>query len=308
MKQLIIICSILVFTNLSAHCQEIDFAPVGAKWWINQIITDQFGIPADSFLVAEVSGEEMKEGRLCRVISNLTGHGLPPTAHVYTENDSVFFYSEVTMQFELLYDFSAEVGSSWTIYGLLDMVRDVEITVTGVSTEEIGGEQLRVWHIESNFNAEWWSDRIIERIGSPHFFTPVTATHGSSSSGILAAAGVRCYEDSSIFVKLWFQDCEWYHDISSVEEYPLDIVFRVYPNPANDVLNIFLESDGTFSSSGLKFEIIDYVNGSAVYRQAIDTNSSISIDILSWKSGMYVVFVTNEITGKVLAFRKFIKG
>ncbi len=61
-------CFILMST-LAA--QPVDFAPVGAKWYINQIVLEP--IPADSFIIVEVTGEEMKAGQLCRVIENLIG-------------------------------------------------------------------------------------------------------------------------------------------------------------------------------------------------------------------------------------------
>ena len=69
--------SLLLFIPLTMEAQEVDFAPVGAKWWINQIVTE----PArDSFIIAEVTGEEMKAGELCRVIENVCR--LPDPTHV----------------------------------------------------------------------------------------------------------------------------------------------------------------------------------------------------------------------------------
>lgn len=67
-------------------------------------------VPAYSFVIVEVTHEEMKEGQLSRVITNLSGCGLPNPAYMLTRNDSVFFFSEVTEQLELLYDFTATVG------------------------------------------------------------------------------------------------------------------------------------------------------------------------------------------------------
>lgn len=51
--------------------QSSDFAPVGARWYVNQIVLEP--ILADSFVIVEVTGEEMMAGQLCRVISNLSG-------------------------------------------------------------------------------------------------------------------------------------------------------------------------------------------------------------------------------------------
>jgi len=68
--------SLLLFIPLTIVAQEVDFAPVGAKWWINQIVTEPHP-PRDSLIIAEVTGEEMKAGELCRVIENVGGCRLP---------------------------------------------------------------------------------------------------------------------------------------------------------------------------------------------------------------------------------------
>ena len=113
MKHVLLLALTLGAVSSLLTAQTTDFAPVGARWYVNQIILDP--IPADSFVIVEVTGEEMMAGQLCRVISNLSGCGLPNPAHVFTRNDSVFFFSIETQQFELLYDFTAQAGSQWII-------------------------------------------------------------------------------------------------------------------------------------------------------------------------------------------------
>ena len=78
MKNVLLFAVVLIW-HTQGVSQSADFAPVGAKWWVNQIVLEP--IVADSFVIVEVTHEEMKAGELCRVISNMSGCGLPNPAH-----------------------------------------------------------------------------------------------------------------------------------------------------------------------------------------------------------------------------------
>ncbi|MBK7344094.1 MAG: hypothetical protein IPJ06_14005 [Saprospiraceae bacterium] len=143
--------------------QSVDFAPVGAKWYINQIVVDP--IPADSFIIVEVTGEELKAGQLCRVIENLSGCGLPNPA-CFSRKDSVFFYSTVTNEFELLYDYTAQVGSEWTVKGLSNFNGvDIKVQVTAVFPWAFDNDTLTAMTIKTTPLSNIWGLYILEKIG-----------------------------------------------------------------------------------------------------------------------------------------------
>lgn len=226
---LIALLSGVLVSLLSA--QGADFAPVGARWYVNQIVLDP--IPADSFVIVEVTGEEMMAGQLCRVISNLSGCGLPNPAHVFTRNDSVFFYSAVTQQFELLYDFTAEVGSQWTVRGLSHLGFDVQVDVLEVTYRHFGADSLKLWRV--NTTGYFWGDIIMEKVGSQWYPGPTSVDDCSAGLEERLPYSVRCYEDDSGLYNLSANNmpCDFFDDISSTRQHEtISGVFGMYPNPA----------------------------------------------------------------------------
>jgi hypothetical protein len=105
---------------------------------------------------------------------------VPNPVYVYTENDTVYYFSPISNQFEMLYDFRAEEGDSWLVGGLLSC--DLEgnpvyadtIGVDSVRTLSINRQGLKVWHISSTRWFEW-GGRIIEKVGNDGLVMPQIA-------------------------------------------------------------------------------------------------------------------------------------
>lgn len=73
-------------------------------------------------------------------------------------------------------------------------------------------------------------------------------------------------------------------------------VFSIYPNPANDILNIELKDIG-------KIEIID-LEGNIIYRKDILKAGVNEIDISQFSNGTYIIkYYSNQ----EVYFNKFIK-
>jgi len=64
-------------------------------------------------------------------------------------------------------------------------------------------------------------------------------------------------------------------------------VINVYPNPANDFLNIDL-NDGFVGTV-----IISNISGENIYNKLVD-NSSLKIDVSDWVSGIYFLMIKDE--------------
>lgn len=281
MKLLYVFAFTLLFINLSVS-QTVDFAPVGAKWWINKVVTEP--IPADSFVVAEVLYEEIKNGQLCRVITNLSGYGLPNPAHVFTRNDSVFFYSEVTEQFELLYDFTATAGSNWTVKGLSNYNGwDFVVNVTGVSDVDYNGQILKTWHIPFS---EHWGDRIVEKVGSLWYLSPVIPSFPTGYNPHV----IRCYEEDGELYSFITFECDYYDDISSVVRYSINSKMSLSPNPSKG--NVVLKISPDVEESDLKYSI------KTIYGRELQTGQyrhpETNIDLSDIPQGMYLVIIQSN--------------
>ncbi len=77
-----------------------------------------------------------------------------------------------------------------------------------------------------------------------------------------------------------------------------DEVFIISPNPSKDKLNIKLPS----ANEDLKLEVFDLL-GKLIYKGEI-TQLESSINVFSWKSGVYLVRVSND---KTTQTKRFIK-
>jgi len=300
MKQVLLMCLLLI-NGIILEAQTIDFAPVGAKWWINQIVLDP--IPADSFVIVEVTHEEVKDGELCRVITNLSGCGLPNPAYVYTRNDTVFFFSEVTEQFELLYDFTATVGSSWTVKGLSHIFgNEHTVTVTDVKYEEYYGKLLKTWLLDGNFTV--WGDRIVEKAGNLWHIGPTYSEDCIPGQDGFMPHYLRCYEEDGELYKFVFTDCDEYDDISVINDIAHVSYFHLTPNPAS--VSTRLELDASLvHDRDIRLRLF-HPSGKAVYEGVLPANAyihDIPVDLLA--SGIYYILLEDH-TGRLLGVEKLL--
>ncbi len=293
MKLIIVILLYSVFFQ-NIYSQSSNFAPVGAKWWVNQIVTEP--ILADSFVLVEVTGEELKEGELCRVISNLSGCGLPNPAHVFNRNDSVYFYSEETNQFELLYDFKAEVGSSWVVKGLSNFDIDVVVSVLEVADLEWFGEVHKTWTIETTNNV--WGQYIVETVGSLWYPGPTYSDNCLPGQESFVAHNIRCYEYEDVLFSFASIDCDFFPTILSSKEKHFNHQLNIFPNPASEFINL----KGFMSQKDLSVKIFDLFGTLVLEKRKYIQGEEIEIKHLT--SGSYIVLVYSQ--GKEIGVQKFL--
>ncbi|MBK6901370.1 MAG: hypothetical protein IPH04_00765 [Saprospirales bacterium] len=146
MKKLILCFSFFLFWVSFLAGQTLDFAPVGAKWYYSIYDFDPPPPYGQFPHVVEVVGKELYQGKICSKLVNIGLETVPDPLYVYTQNDSVFFYSLLSEQFELLYDFGAEIGESWTIGGLASTLTDYDsltVLVDGISLMNFAAYRLK---------------------------------------------------------------------------------------------------------------------------------------------------------------------
>jgi hypothetical protein len=288
---------LLVFSamfNLAA--QSIDFAPVGAKWYYNEL---NFALKIIPHVIESVAKENY-QGKLCNKLLSSSDDIVPNPAYVYTENDTVYYFSASTNQFEMLYDFTAEVGDQWTIGGLPAVIPDHPlpyasdtITVDSISSMVLGGDTLKVWHISNSFWFEW-GGRIIEKIGNDQLFMP--------KFGLIEAYvwGLRCFESPSEAYHLVPYPCDTtYSTISTTSDPFGSDGIVVGPNPFHEKITLTSES---FSES-LTFLLFDNV-GNLVRHQHF--SGSVAIETTSLPPGIY--FWSVEMRGTLLKRGRCVKG
>ncbi len=235
MKHLLLLLSLLLATT-SLQAQNADFAPVGARWIYNGQDFALQGVP----YIMEVTGKENFEGKWCSRFDYFPDSS--DKLYLYTENDTVFFYSFLSEQFEMLYDFTAEVGDSWVIGGLegyhpdnpLPYAFDT-ITIDSISNLYISGDTLKVWHISNSFWFDW-GDRIIEKVGNDGFLLPRFGLFETS------VWGLRCFETSDQFFQFVPYPCDTIFSTTITTSAPEEVLnIQVSPNPFQERMQITVQ-------------------------------------------------------------------
>ncbi len=221
-----------------ATAQVTEFAPLGAKWYYNfqAFIPPPFGVRP---FVVEVVSKEIYQGKSCSKLDGGSGGSetVPEPLYIYEQQDSVFFYSELSSRFELLYDFGAQAGDSWVIGGLNGGdVDSLAIHVDSTSQWLINGQTLKVLHISYPIVPFEWGDRIVAGIENPFFLTP--------HYGLVEekAIGLRCYTDAeNDFHFVWYP-CDTILQTLQVSELDQKPNISVSPNPVHEYIRIEMDA------------------------------------------------------------------
>ncbi|MDO8367589.1 MAG: T9SS type A sorting domain-containing protein [Saprospiraceae bacterium] len=289
MKNLLLVCLMVCSCLCGLAAQSADFAPVGAKWYYKQI---SFDSPyPEEFRLVEVTGEEVFQGQMCRIIEGLTiGCGLPNPSHVFTRNDSTFFWSQFTEKFELLYDFSASAGDTWLIEGLGLFNDSLRVFVDSVGQRVVNGDTLQTWFV-SNVGCFDWGNEIMEKLGNLYFLSP---SYCLCENG---PYGIRCYLDADADYHFVSYPCDTllYLGTSTLSAYHS---VEVFPNPFHESISVKSES----LSGPLTFLLFDGLGRIAVRHEF---SGSQEINTRSLPAGIYFWGVEKD--GAMLKSGKCVK-
>ncbi len=306
--------SILFFLQpLSA---QIDFAPVGAKWWQEYWVLEPF----NNFYTYESTGDTILGGTNARIIE-LTSHiymNPPkpiPEATIYLASDEDRVYSWIKDDFYLLYDFSAQVGDT-LIVGVNPAIRYysgggtpyIEDTskvnffrtiVDSVFMTTVNNESFRSYSsvgttdhpdfIAGGFGVSYieGSATVNEKIGFYGFGGPL----GSGGPVITAgnAGQMRCYHDPLFaYPTTDTTFCDPYVFVEAVEESKA-FDFQLFPNPIQNGL-LFMEG----ITSDHHLQIIDFSGKVLLHQQVGASPTRLSLDIGFLENGLYWVKVQTK--------------
>jgi len=295
MKHFQLLLSILLSTAC-IRAQNTDFAPVGARWTYSEL---NFALNMIPHVVESVE-KEFYQGKWCSKLLTSSFDIMPYPTYTYTQNDTVYYFSPGSNQFEMLYDFTAEVGDSWVIGGLpnanpdnpLPYASDT-ITVDSISSLFVGGDTLKVWHIHNSF---WygWGNRIIEKVGNEALFMPI---HGLVEAYVW---GLRCFESPDYAYQFVPYPCDTvYSTINGTQNLNSFRHLAVSPNPATEFIQ--LPWDGPLESLQL-FDALGRQISSGKFHLA---NGRLEVPVGHLPIGMY--FLSLRAQGQVWSGR-FVKG
>ncbi|MBL7808132.1 MAG: T9SS type A sorting domain-containing protein [Saprospiraceae bacterium] len=275
----------LLFTNSSLQAQNSDFAPVGAKWIYSELDFALRSVPH----VIESVAKENYQGKWCSKLElNPPSVGVLPTpTYVYSQNDTVFFYSIWTNRFEMLYDFTAEVGDQWVVGGVYSVDNEGNtlladtITVDSIGYIPVNGSSLKVWFIKHGLFYDW-GRRIYDKIGNEGMFAPKYAMWE------LQVGDLRCFEtpDTAFHFVSYPCDSTWFTINATTA--PAEVLkIQVSPNPFQERIQITVQP----LQSAHHFLLFNSM-GNLIFRE--EFNGNFDFETSGLTSGLYHWIVVQE--------------
>jgi hypothetical protein len=221
--------------NQSINAQY--WAPLGATWYYHQ--TNFLSNYVD-YLKIESVGDTVINGTQCKILQKTSWQCdlHPDREYMYDSSGQVFFWDVYMNAFQMVYDFNAAAGESWSVY--LDGSGNddtVYITVDSTSLTSINGFPRKVLYVTYQTVFPWWdfqpNGEIIETIGDTYAMFPWV--YGACD--YKWSAGIRCYEDTVVgFIQFDSSvACNGFFFTKTEEQY-LNKQIIFYPNPVIDKL------------------------------------------------------------------------
>ena len=208
---------------------------------------------------------------------------------IFMKSDSnrVYLFDSLSNSFKLIYDFSAILGDTIEVF-CPERLGDSTLTIVvdSVSTININGTILGVQYVRPLYFGEYYdmSGIIIENIGWTGFMFPLSTLADPPYGGEL-----RCFQNDLIgLYKPSAVDCDYLE--TGIESLNNNNNFSIYPNPANDVLNISIAKELDLTNA--KISLVDISGRQVLSQQIKSTESSINIDFLP--NGIYFYQIINN--------------
>lgn len=297
----------LLLGLFAAGGQSQNWAPVGARWYFTEYF---FGSGDVDYLMLEALKDTVFEGKACRKITkrhNLVCADRPMVEYMYEENQRVYFYDTTFHEYQVLYDFTPEVGHSWFLkvmnYADPPDTDTLFVTVESIEPVVINGTMLNKFLVTYDFHNEMvpgytYSGEIIERIGDLWYMFNYAPSFGFVCDGNLPG-GLRCYEDAVI--GHWetgiADSCD--QMIVGIDQNPVipESAISLFPNPVDDFLKIGLKMTGK-----VRFRI-NGIGGDQILQGFV---GPAGIPVSSLRAGLYILYLEGQ-ESLVRYTAKFIK-
>ncbi len=293
-----IFCLIVLLFGVNTSCMnaQMDFAPVGAKWYY-----DYTGFAFNGYFSLESDRDTTILGKACKVIKQRSESYSFIDQRLYArdhddriicfENNIVYHYFD--NDFHIICDFNAVVNDEW-IFKSPDAYTDCDsttITVDSIYQKEVNGLEFKTFVTSHSENANvgfyYYSPvEILERIGPEYYLFGADISLPSSECepeliDEVDIGKIRCYSDNEIgMVKFGETDCDYVRVDSSIDELiNADLKRPFYNN------GIVYFNDVKLNTEILICDIL----GNVIYQGFIPETKQINLS--QYPSGLYVVKV-----------------
>ena len=296
--------------QLPAQNDGVEWAPIGATWHYE--ITYPFSSVVNC-LAMEVVKDTIVNNTPARLINGklyqYSGDTIPATdvydqgnIILHQKGDSVYYYRK--NKFELLYDFSLEVGDTMDIVTPApydpNNVSDtmIQMVVDSVGEVVVGNDTLRkqVFRMLRKFDSNYgFGGTHIEKIGNLYFLLPVD----DLLCDVFCPLPLRCYQDSSLLYKLSEVDCDATYLMTSTQNNLSLPEIRLYPNPVSSGAGqLHIEGPERFT-----WRLLD-IHGRILYHSAREVSGKVAVSLPAGLSpGLYLIEIR---TGERTYVRKLV--
>lgn len=276
---------ILLLSTTSVFAQ--DFAPVGAKWVYSKF-DNSFPEIYNTPLEINSVGDTLLLGKSCRHLIAEHSCMLGEDLYLHQDGDTVFYFDRYDSVFHPLYVFNAQVGDIFYFYYHQDFFTGLYYyTIDSTWTEIINGDTLRTQQISWEiFTSGIEGVSIVnERLGNMEYLFNYMYEAGYTFDCInQQPMGLRCYSDPYFgsYETGIVTDCYDTIPYVSVEEINTENGIKLWPNPANNALNIQLTSTiSTLSIYNINGQLVKQINVSQMQHQII------TLDVSDLPKGIY---------------------
>lgn len=268
-------CADMTLTNGGTPVFEPYYNLYGGEWYYE--ITNANGSITYQYLqcAGDTAVAEERPKIIVRTNTIYDDKGKQQTVtheYVYERDSVVYWWNKDLQEFTTLYDLTADVGDEWVInVGTESLVMHVD----AVSDYEYDGRTLKMLSVSDE--NDLFSGDIVCGIGHLTSFFPERLMNRGRGYRV---KGIRCYwQDGELVFKLGEKDCDEvyqeYHN-QGVDETETS-GFRIYPNPANDVIVVETPEGATLQ----EYRITNLLGKTML------TGTSQTINVSSLPSGMY---------------------
>jgi hypothetical protein len=301
----------LVFISFLLFCSQIK-----SQVWIDQDAEWHFSfwnISSYGHAVINYTADTIIEGNNCQILK-ATAHRYSvdmnwehfymgpdpyPTIYTYVSGDTVFYYNK--NKFFVLYNFSAQPGDSWVLDDEIkgNGCNQSVCIVDSVGTIEINGQNLRWISLSSEVGSTFGlSGKVVEKFGSLYGYTfPIYLHCDTTEVAHHDFLSFSCYEDISfpLYNTSTTGNCATSLSIQALKNNSNE--FKLYPNPAGDVLHLLYESE---EQKILKVRFTD-MTGRLVLSMELPSNTQTTLNTTDLTGTVYIL---NLFDGEVIIGQK----
>lgn len=284
-RLVVAIVALIVFST-STKAQV--WCPPGATWYY-----DDNGMFFLGYSKLTYTNDTIIKGKTCKKITHFARYRDPGKIiqqkywapyFTYEENGVTYLYDTLYGQnkFDTLFNINAKVGDRWRVPFAEPTCKDstLILKVKSTGTKILNGFNLKWICVEQAINFS--PDTIIERLGARFDILHginYTKCHNMAYEG--SNGKLRCYSDNTFgsYSTDKSKTCDYITSI--IESRMYDIELSLYPNPANEKINLKFQSN---SKSMMELKIYD-LTGRLVRSKEFDKNTEISVGDLA--EGIY---------------------